>query len=387
MTISWPFSRQQVFDASGRPYISPRAFFFEPSSTDALTVYADALLSAPLPQPVVADGFGRFPRVYMRPGVYREEMHAPDGSLLWNDDAVGEPVSESTIDPSTPIDANRLLSTGDTMWRMDAAIRPGWVRMNERTIGNLSSGATELADATASAAFVYLWQNFGDAIAPVIGGRGISAASDFAAGKQIVVPSMRGIVAAGLDDMGSTPANMIQVSVNLDMVAGQTQASVADGSRLAIGMAINAPGVPANTLVHGINGNVITMSNPAGAGSTGTVIGRFSIFPDAQVPGALGGKLSEKLITDQLPTFTPSGTISDALDHQHDVEYQRPVSGYGTGGIGGVSEMGSEHTPDHTTKTKPAGAHGHTFEGNQIGNGAAHSNVQPTRLGTWYLKL
>ncbi|KQP61124.1 hypothetical protein ASF41_22915 [Methylobacterium sp. Leaf111] len=72
MTISWPLSRQQVLDDSGRPLLVPRVFFFLGGTTTPLTVYKDAALKTPWTQPVKADGFGRFPRVYLPDGLYRE---------------------------------------------------------------------------------------------------------------------------------------------------------------------------------------------------------------------------------------------------------------------------------------------------------------------------
>lgn len=387
MSISWPLSRQQVLDASGRPYLVPHVEFYAGGTTDALTVFKDPTLSTPHAQPVIADGFGRFPRVYLPHGLYREIVYGPANTVLWDDDGIGEAAPTDTVDPATPVSPLSLLSTGDVMWRMDGAIRPGWVRMNERTIGNASSGATELADASAEDLFKYLWQNFVDGAVPVIGGRGLSASADFAAGKQITVPTMRGLGMVGVDDMGSTPAQVIQVIVPITLNAGSTTATVVSSERLAVDMTITAPGVPANTTIVGINGTTITMSQPAGAGSTGTVTARISIFYDAQMAGTVGGRLSERLTADQLPTFTPSGSISPIPPHQHEIDYQRPVSGYGTGGIGGVSELGSEHSPDNTTTTKAAGGVTPTFAGNPIGHGAYHTNVQPSRLGTFYLKL
>jgi hypothetical protein len=62
---TWPLSRQQVFDASGRPLLVPRVAFFKAGTTTPLAVYSDAALTKPLAQPVKADGTGRFPRIYL----------------------------------------------------------------------------------------------------------------------------------------------------------------------------------------------------------------------------------------------------------------------------------------------------------------------------------
>jgi len=114
--------------------------------------------------------------------------------------------------------------------------------MNARTIGRSGSGATELANVSAKALFLYLWNTFPDAVASVIGGRGVSAAEDFSAGRQIMIPTMQGLVAGGLDDMGSTPANRLQISAQLAFTAGSAAATVNDRSRIGFGMTIRADG-------------------------------------------------------------------------------------------------------------------------------------------------
>lgn len=85
----------------------------------------------------------------------------------------------------------------------------GWVFAAGRTIGNAASGATERANADTLDLFTLLWSSMSNTEAPVSGGRGASAAADFAANKTIVVPDMRGRVAAGRDNMGGTAANRL----------------------------------------------------------------------------------------------------------------------------------------------------------------------------------
>jgi hypothetical protein len=82
----------------------------------------------------------------------------------------------------------------------------GWVRANGNTIGNTASGATELAS-TSLAANLYSWHwtNFSNTQCPVTGGRGASAAADFAAGKPIKLLDFRGYSGVfGNDTMGAT---------------------------------------------------------------------------------------------------------------------------------------------------------------------------------------
>lgn len=385
MTISWPFSRQEVLDANGRPYLPVSANFFAGGTTTPLTVYADAALSVPLTQPVTTDGTGRFPRVHLPAELYAEQVLGPYGDLLWFDDDLGEPVPTSSTGPVPTIDPNGVSSTSDLKWRLDAGILPGWVRLNGRTIGAQGSGATEFADASAAALFTFLWTTFSDAIVSVVGGRGTSAASDFSAGKQITLPTMQGLTAPGRDDMGSSPAGRIQTVMPMALTAGSTTAQVADASRLVIGMTVTAPGISAGTIIAGMYGTQITLSQAAAARSTGTVVGRFSLIGDAQNPGQQGGDMIAGLTVDQIPPIAPSGTIDAVPDLVHAINYN-VQSAYGGGQDGGVITVGQTQA-DATGATQPAGGHTPVFHGNQFGGGQSHANLTPTRLGTFFIKV
>jgi hypothetical protein len=76
---------------------------------------------------------------------------------------------------------------------------PGWVKVDDGTIGNATSGGTTRANADTADLFAHLWSTFSDAICPVSTGRGASAAADFAAGKTIKLSAMlgRALVVAG----------------------------------------------------------------------------------------------------------------------------------------------------------------------------------------------
>ena len=90
-------------------------------------------------------------------------------------------------------------STGDLKLTLRTAADAGWVLCNDGTIGNAASGATARADADTQALFTLLWTNMANALCPVSGGRGASAAADFAAGKTIGLTRMlgRALVVAG----------------------------------------------------------------------------------------------------------------------------------------------------------------------------------------------
>ena len=83
-------------------------------------------------------------------------------------------------------------TTGDVKTTLKTAADAGWVMMNDGTIGDASSGATTRANADTQALFTLLWTNVSNTNCPVSGGRGASAAADFAAHKTIALPKMLG---------------------------------------------------------------------------------------------------------------------------------------------------------------------------------------------------
>ena len=85
----------------------------------------------------------------------------------------------------------------------------GYVLLSGRTIGSASSGATERANADTQALYTLLWNSMSNTEAAVTGGRGASAAADFAANKPIALPDARGRVVAGADNMGGTTASRL----------------------------------------------------------------------------------------------------------------------------------------------------------------------------------
>lgn len=102
---------------------------------------------------------------------------------------------------SMGIDLSPSFGTGDAKLTLKTAADPGWVLADDGTIGDAGSGATNRANADTEALFTLLWDNIADAYAPVSGGRGASAAADWAAAKNIqlgtVVGRALGIAGAG----------------------------------------------------------------------------------------------------------------------------------------------------------------------------------------------
>lgn len=73
----------------------------------------------------------------------------------------------------------------------------GWLFLNGLTIGDASSGATARANADTETLFLLIYGAFANAEAAVSGGRGASAAADYAAHKTIALPDLTGRTIAG----------------------------------------------------------------------------------------------------------------------------------------------------------------------------------------------
>ena len=89
-------------------------------------------------------------------------------------------------------------STGDVKLTLKASADPGWIMMNDQTIGSVSSAAA-FASADAQALYELIWTNVSDTYAPVTGGRGGTASGDFGAGKPMRLTKVlgRALAAAG----------------------------------------------------------------------------------------------------------------------------------------------------------------------------------------------
>jgi hypothetical protein len=83
-------------------------------------------------------------------------------------------------------------SAGDAKLTIKNTPDTGWVIANDGTIGSASSGATNRANADTADLYTLLWNNVANTWAPVTGGRGASAAADFAANKAIKLGSVLG---------------------------------------------------------------------------------------------------------------------------------------------------------------------------------------------------
>jgi len=122
-------------------------------------------------------------------------------------------------------------STGDVKLSLKTVADTSWVLMDDKSIGSATSGATGRANADTSALYTLIWTNVTDQWAPVAGGRGGSAAADFAANKALTLPKTLGralagygtgtVVASGVDaDVDITANDLTVVSNNTKWITG-----------------------------------------------------------------------------------------------------------------------------------------------------------------------
>lgn len=203
-----PFSFYPQVDLQGR--VMPGCKFYTIQAGTVSTpqnAYQDSALTQPLPNPQTCDASGRLPQMFFADGSVKVRLTSAAGvNVLTADNVLVVGASSGgggggTVDPTT------ILQTGDVKSRYGVGVHTGWVRMNGRTIGSATSGATERANADCQALFEYLWG--ADSSLAVSTGRGVSANADWVANKTIALPDARGRVLTSLDDMGNTAAGRL----------------------------------------------------------------------------------------------------------------------------------------------------------------------------------
>lgn len=151
----------------------------------------------------------------------------------------------------------------------------GWVRCNGLTIGNASSSATERANADTANLFTHLWNEYSNSVCAVSGGRGASAAADYAANKAIALPDMRGRGFFGLDGMGNSTAGRLGTIITdatTNGGSGGTETVTLSTSQLPVHSHANTLNDPSHA--HAMNGLTVVQGSgspaiPAGNGPGG----------------------------------------------------------------------------------------------------------------------
>lgn len=201
-TIS--FSLSQQLDANAKPLANCSLYFIQAGTTATpQNAFKDAALTLPHPNPMRCDAAGRLEQFYLADGQIKIRLTDKNGlqilqadNLLVIGPSSGGGGGGGSVDPTT------IIATGDIKAKYGTGSLAGFVRMNGRTIGNASSGATERANADTQALFEYLCSNDNNLV--MTPPRSGNCSTDFAAGKSMTLPDFRGRGLAALADMGSS---------------------------------------------------------------------------------------------------------------------------------------------------------------------------------------
>lgn len=249
-----------------------------------------------------------------------------------------------------------------------------WVRANGRTIGNASSGATELASANTEGLFALLWDNFADSELAVSSGRGASAAADFAANKTIALPDLRGRGVFGLDDMGNSAASRLG-----SIISNETTNGSAGGTETHT---LTEAQLPSHT--HTMKNHTHSFSATSGAGSSHSHTLLMNTSGGNVIVETTGAHTHQPPYNSS-QTYTAPGVANLQVSNG-------TVSGYGT-----ATTSDGDHFHNISGSTEAEAAHTHSVSGTSgtpsdntsdaTGSGSAHSNMPPAYLLTWIIKL
>lgn len=195
----------QQTDQNGKPFAGCKLYIYVENTSTPVIAYSDFGLTQALPFPIQGDGAGRIPAFWVADGSYRVRLTSADGDEIFDEPsitAIGASLGTGSTASNVP--AASLLRTGDVFWSPLNGERIGAVRCNGRTIGSLSSAGTERANADCEGLFLWLWNNFTNAVCPVVGGRGANAQADWDANKRITLFDFRDRTIVGLSGMGNT---------------------------------------------------------------------------------------------------------------------------------------------------------------------------------------
>lgn len=157
-------------------------------------------------------------------------------------------------------------STGDAKLTWKTTADSGWVMMDDGSIGNAASAATTRANADTVTLFTLLWNNLADAQAPVSGGRGASAAIDYAANKRLTLPKVLGRALAISGAGSGLTARTIGVTVGTETHT-LTEAEMPAHTH-SLGVGVLSSSGPTNFAGGGALGNPISATDSTGGGGS-----------------------------------------------------------------------------------------------------------------------
>jgi hypothetical protein len=358
----------QRVDINGDPLAGCKLYIFDAGTSTPATVYEDYSLSIEHTHPIAADAAGIIPMFWVDNGTYRVRLTDAAGNEIFDDDGIVAlgPSSGTGGGSGTSTPDAAIFQTGDTLWVPVELTRTGWVRANGRTLGSAASGGTERAAADTEELFTFLYNNFGQGICAVSGGRGANASADFAANKTIAILDMRDKAPFGLSDMGNTSTGV------LGTISGATGGDITSTLVQANLPNVNfSHSLAAATHTHNVSGNTGTESaNHTHSGTTSTDGAHDHTYTDSGqgtvADRAGGGGASVADDTSDTETTSSNGS------HSHTFTTGNPSA---------------NHTHAFNVTSGASGSLAVTGTVSSGGSATAVSIMPPYRLGTWYMKL
>jgi hypothetical protein len=183
------FSLSTQYDLAGHVALGCKLSVYQAGTTATpQTAYQDSGLTIPSPGGNIlsCDAAGRLPQFFLADGSIKLVLRDVNGVQIFSQDGLLVVGPSGGGGGAAPVDPTTILQTGTVVQFYGTGIVTGFVRLNGRTIGSATSGATERANSDCMALFIYLWG--ADPNLAVSGGRGASPAADWAANKQLTLP-------------------------------------------------------------------------------------------------------------------------------------------------------------------------------------------------------
>jgi microcystin-dependent protein len=176
-----PLVKPQFLDENGNPVSNGKLYSYAAGTSTQLATYSDQAGTTPNANPVILDA-GGFADVWISSLSYKFVLKTSADVLIWTKDNVGSAIVENGF------------TTGDVKPTYKNTADSGWIMLDDKSIGASGSGATGRANTDTLDLYTLLWNNLSNTWVPVSGGRGISAAADFAANKTLTLPRSLGRV-------------------------------------------------------------------------------------------------------------------------------------------------------------------------------------------------
>jgi hypothetical protein len=262
--------------------------------------------------------------------------------------------------------------TGDTRISANSFI-PGWIAMNDGTIGSVTSNASSRANIDTFPLYNLMWNSISNMWCPVTGGRGANASSDFAANKPMQLIRALGRVFAGTINLP------VITTFTYNFTTGVLTTSGTQGFFTGVPVLLSNTGgaLPAGLFAGGPSGVYYAIQNIDGltlklASSPENAIANIAI-PNATNNGT--GIQSIQVPQNLLGSFTGSATHTNTIQEMaHHVHGYAAAAGSGSGATSGLGLGAAVITSDAEFNSQYAGQQPYFI-------------AQPTTLLNMFIKL